>query len=236
MEARYLKLKNISIFDQLQLEEALLRTSSENWVIVNEGSSPAIVMGIGGKIEQLINVNHLAKKPIPLIRRFSGGGTVVVDSETIFVTLIFQNKCVQVDPYPVPIMNWTEELYRPLFGPLFHLKENDYCYGQLKFGGNAQSITKGRWLHHTSLLWNFKEDLMTYLKIPKRQPSYRNQRSHKDFLTPLSAQFSSIEQLTDKLKEKLNNKIILKETELKEAEKYLDLPHRKATQICMPTI
>lgn len=49
----------------------------------------------------------------------------------------------------------------------------DYCFGQLKFGGNAQAITKQRFLHHTSLLWDYEDANMLLLKHPDRVPDYR---------------------------------------------------------------
>ena len=49
----------------------------------------------------------------------------------------------------------------------------DYAFGQRKFGGNAQAITKQRWLHHTSLLWDFDPARMQLLKHPSKIPEYR---------------------------------------------------------------
>lgn len=41
--------KGVPILQQLHLEEQLLRTSSENWCIINDGTNdPTIVMGISG--------------------------------------------------------------------------------------------------------------------------------------------------------------------------------------------
>ncbi|KAL2928872.1 Highly reducing polyketide synthase sdnO [Bienertia sinuspersici] len=51
--------------------------------------------------------------------------------------------------------------------------QEDYVFGNLKFGGNAQSITKNRWIHHTSFLWDYEDANMTYLRIPQRAPKYR---------------------------------------------------------------
>jgi len=58
-------------------------------------------------------------------------------------------------------------------------------FGPLKFGGNAQSIVKDRWLHHTSFLWDFQRPNMDYLTLPERRPEYRRDRSHGFFLTRL---------------------------------------------------
>lgn len=49
----------------------------------------------------------------------------------------------------------------------------DYCFGERKFGGNAQAITRGRWLHHTTFLWDFDDCNMGLLKHPERAPAYR---------------------------------------------------------------
>ena len=54
----------------------------------------------------------------------------------------------------------------------------DYVFGDRKFGGNAQSIVKGRWVHHTSFLWDFQAANMTMLQHPPRMPAYRQARAH----------------------------------------------------------
>lgn len=44
-----LRFKGVPILRQLHLEEQLLRNSSENWCVINDGTtSPTIVMGISG--------------------------------------------------------------------------------------------------------------------------------------------------------------------------------------------
>jgi lipoate-protein ligase A len=61
-------------------------------------------------------VKAVIRDRIPVIRRFSGGGTVIVDEGTVFVTLICQGDAVPVPKlYPRPIMDWTEHLYIPAF-------------------------------------------------------------------------------------------------------------------------
>jgi len=52
-------------------------------------------------------------------------------------------------------------------------RRTDYTFGEQKFGGNAQAITKQRWLHHTSFLWDFDDCNMALLKHPSRVPKYR---------------------------------------------------------------
>ena len=46
---RLLRLRGVPILEQLKLEEALLRATSQNWLIVNDGTpGPTVVMGISG--------------------------------------------------------------------------------------------------------------------------------------------------------------------------------------------
>lgn len=188
------KIQGIPILQQLHLEEKLLRTSKENWCIINDGTNnPAIVLGLSGVPAELLDVESVVRDRVPVIRRFTGGGTVIVDSDTIFVTFICnKDDLPAVQPYPRPIMNWSSDLYKHVFseGGGFQLCENDYVLGDRKFGGNAQSITKNRWVHHTSFLWNYDVRNMTYLKLPSRAPEYRSARKHVDFICRLKDHMS----------------------------------------------
>lgn len=202
-----LHLKGYPIFEQLRLEERLLQESEENWCLINEGSPPAIVMGISGKPELLISSHKLAAKPIPVIRRFSGGGTVVVDEETLFVSFIFATDAHSFPAYPEPILRWSASLYEELFANLsFALRDQDYAIHDRKCGGNAQYIRRGKWLHHTTFLWNFCPTKMGYLLYPPKTPSYRQGRDHEQFLCKLREFFSSPEEWVERLKQALHRR------------------------------
>ncbi|GFR48155.1 hypothetical protein Agub_g9990 [Astrephomene gubernaculifera] len=187
-----LRVSRLPIFTQLHLEEALLRATTDNWLIINDGAfHPAIVIGISGRPQELVHCEEALQHGIQAIRRFTGGGTVVVDQDTVFSTLIMQGSSLpQVDCFPHPIMAWTEKLYRPAFAaagcPDFTLRENDYVVGSgLKVGGNAQAITGRRWLHHTSFLWDYQREHMALLRQPAKAPKYRQGRQHGEFVTRL---------------------------------------------------
>ncbi|MBX7067058.1 MAG: lipoate--protein ligase family protein [Parachlamydiales bacterium] len=200
-EINLIHLENVPIFEQLELEEALLRGSDENFCIINQGSSRAIVMGISGDPAKLINIESVKQEKIPVIKRFSGGGTVIVDENTLFVTFIFSKGLFDIPPFPEPILRWSEKFYQESWGiPDFHLRENDYCVGDKKCGGNAQYIRKDRWLHHTSFLWDYSPDNMKHLLLPAKRPKYRLDRTHDDFLTRLKGHAPSPGELVEKLK------------------------------------
>jgi lipoate-protein ligase A len=193
-------LQNVPIFEQLQLEEALLRADTRNFCLVNTGSSRAIVMGISGKPEELIHKAHVQQDKIPVIRRFSGGGTVIVDENTLFISFLFSKNALDVDLFPEPLLRWSGELYQKSWQISdFHLKEHDYAIGEKKCGGNAQYIRKDRWLHHTSFLWDYQEKNMDYLLLPSKRPHYRLNRPHSDFLCRLKEFAPSPQILIDQL-------------------------------------
>ena len=255
----------LSAIERLCLEEALLRHDPQNrsWAIVGAhdpiyssrlklnkylnknknndntlNENCIIIMGIGGKPEQLINLEKVQKDGVVVIKRFSGGGTVVVDHSSLWTTFIGRtDDFPHVQPYPKDIMKWSaDEIFDGVFKrfdlgcngngayegktlrslvmdtkscglasmnhskssvnipnkgnnskqfPTFKLKENDYVLDERKMGGNAQSIIKGGWLHHTSFLWDYDNDNMEYLLLPQKRPDYRGDRHHDDFLVKL---------------------------------------------------
>lgn len=227
----FLQLRNVPILEQLRLEEALLRTDQRNFCIVNTGSPRAIVMGISGQPEELLHMERVRQDKIPVIKRFSGGGTVIVDENTLFISFLFATDALDISPYPEPILRWTAELYSSSWQiPSFQLKENDYIIGQKKCGGNAQYIRKDRWLHHTSFLWDYSESNMDYLRLPPKRPSYRLDRPHSEFLCRLKTQVSSTEHLIAQLRSELVNvkRLYISDITLEEL---TFAPHRQATQL-----
>lgn len=129
---------------------------------------PWIVLGLSGKPERLINVGVARERGLGAVRRFTGGGTVVVDHDTAFASLIMNRTDVGLPSTgplsPHAVMEWSMSVYGDVFNPRrrsevrspsfvqatltcgshaqvphFQLVENDYTFGDAKFGGNAQS-------------------------------------------------------------------------------------------------
>lgn len=225
-----IQLDSYPILQQLRLEEALLRTSGENYILMNKGSSPAIVLGISQKPEEMVDLALAQSTNIPLIRRFSGGGTVVVDENTLFVTYIFNAKDVSIAPFPRPIAEWTTSLYQKAFPHLpFHLRENDYCLHDKKIGGNAQYLRKERWLHHTTFLFDYHPERMDLLLHPKKAPAYREGRSHEDFVTKFSSWLKTKEDFFLPLELSLQEALTI--TPISPPLERIAEPHRQSTEL-----
>jgi len=217
--------KNLPILEQLQLEEALLRADNQNWCIINEGTPPAIVLGSSSKVEE-----HLTPNSLPWIRRFSGGGVVVVNESTLFFTLICQSDLLPIAPFPKPVLEYVGGLLKSAL-PEIEIVENDYTWKERKVAGNAQYFMKGRWLHHCSLLWDYLPEQMQLLKMPKRIPAYRNSRDHDSFLIALHKIVPEKETFLHLILEELKNHYTLQFTSLSSAQQMLTKEHRRTTQL-----
>ncbi|VVB04410.1 unnamed protein product [Arabis nemorensis] len=218
------RLKGAPILEQLHLEERLLRTSSDNWCIVNDGTNvPTIVMGMSGKPSQLLELGPVIQDRIPVIKRFTGRGTVIVDKSTMFVSLICNKDDVpNVQPYPRSVMAWSGSLYGEVF--------KDYVFGDRKFGGNAQSIIRNRWIHHTSFLWDYNVRNMAYLKLPSRVPQYRLERDHTDFVCRMK-DYIERSDFVEKTVKAVGNQFTLKQVNLEDIDSYAKGEHLKSTRL-----
>ncbi|KAL0889807.1 hypothetical protein Bca101_013790 [Brassica carinata] len=229
-----IRLKGTPILEQLHLEERLLRTSSDNWCIVNDGTNvPTIVMGLSGKPSQLLELGPVIKDRIPVIKRFTGGGTVIVDKSTLFVSLICNKDDVpSVQPYPRSVMAWSGSLYGQVFEGVdgFLLRENDYVFGDRKFGGNAQSIIRNRWIHHTSFLWDYNVRNMAYLKLPSKVPQYRLERDHTDFVCRMK-DYIERSDFIEKTVKAVGKQFAMKQVNLEDIDSYAKGEHVKSTRL-----
>jgi lipoate-protein ligase A len=114
-----------------------------------------------------------------------------------------------------------------------HLRENDYVIGQRKWGGNAQYLCKGRWLHHTSMLWDFEQKNMEYLLMPEKITTYRESRGHNEFLCCLKEHFAGFHSVRENIVDSLHKQFIVHEVSLKDVHSVLEMPHRKATTLIL---
>ncbi len=124
-------------------------------------------------------------------------------------------------------------------------------FGEHKFGGNAQSITKQRWVHHTSFLWDFQPAHMEYLQHPPRMPDYRQARAlprytrvtqlahvsaqgrpHTDFICRLRDRWPRRSMLGDRVAAQLlRTGFRVQEVPLAAAEDILRRPHHSGTTL-----
>jgi lipoate-protein ligase A len=191
MSIKILQLENTPIEEQLKIEEDLLRNDPHPYVIIGTNLPTAIVMGSSQKKEDVIDLKKAYEQKIPIIQRFSAGGCVLLDKDSIVVSFILNKKNVGVDLFPQTLMKWSIDFYQKAhLLPDLDLQGNDYTLKDRKIGGNAQYIKRDRFVHHTSFLWDFCPEKMEVLLHPPKEPCYRNKRPHQEFLTTIKPHLS----------------------------------------------
>jgi lipoate-protein ligase A len=165
--------------------EAECGVGKREFLFVWETSETAVVVGRGGRIPEQVYVEACERDGIPILRRDSGGGAVVLGGGCLNYTLILN---LDLRPHFKDIA----ESYRCILGdvalssgvPGAECSENDLSIEGLKFGGCAQRRMRLTMLLHGTLLYDFQPAAAErYLQQPVRQPRYRNGRSHAEFLT-----------------------------------------------------
>ena len=156
-----------------------------------------IVLGRIGKAEEDVHLHQTQLEGIPVLRRSSGGGTVVQGKGCLNYSFILSKQ-------KTPALNdlrasyeWVNAKVIKALADLGILAEfkpiSDIALAQneRKFSGNAQRRGKTHILHHGTILYDFNLDLISkYLTMPKDIPAYRNSRSHKDFVTNIPIDIS----------------------------------------------
>lgn len=157
-----------------------------------EVSRECVVLGRSGRVERDVNATACESNGVPVLRRSSGGGAVLLGpgclNYTLILPLVWDPRWRDVRYSLSWIMNrMTQVLAVP---DLACAGESDLALHGRKVSGNAQRRTQQAILHHGTLLYDFdvtRPEL--FLASPYREPFYRRGRAHRDFLAnlPLAA-------------------------------------------------
>ena len=159
-----------------------------------------IVLGYSRKIHSDVNMSACQANKIPLLRRLSGGGTVLQGPGCLNFSLVLKignsKPLKNITDTNSFIMKRHAEALKPLLGNEIRVQGlSDLALGTLKFSGNAQRRRKDFLLFHGTFLTSFNISLIEQLlPVPSKQPPYRKNRTHKAFLTNLSILPQSIKE------------------------------------------
>jgi len=189
--------------ENLACDEALLDVcetgSGEEVLRFWESPEYFVVVGYANRAGTEVNLAVCETKGIPVYRRCSGGGTVLQGSGCLNYTLAL--KIAEAGPFHTItsanrfIMDRNRAAIESLFPDsalrtshpaLFVRGHTDLCLGNLKFSGNSQRRRKHSLLFHGTFLLNFDLALVgEVLRTPSKQPDYRDNRAHSEFVTNL---------------------------------------------------
>ena len=180
--------------ENLALDEALLRAADEQaagfCLRIWESAQYAVVLGSSGRVQDDVHVARCQADGIPILRRCSGGGTVLLGPGSLVYSLVLP---IDADRHLYGITEATAEILNRLTAPLKSrvptlatCGTSDLAIDGRKISGNSQRWMRRAMLHHGTLLYDFPiERISRYLTLPKLRPDYRNDRNHADFLTNL---------------------------------------------------
>src|SRR4051812_29574332 len=178
--------------ENLALDEALL-DAAENGVSgpmlrFYEPKEYFVVAGYGNRIGTEVNREFCAANRIPILRRCSGGGTVLQGPGVLNYTLILQaeagSPCANVPGANQFIMERNRDAVRSVSGSGEVMIEgcSDLTLGGRKFSGNAQRRRQKFLLFHGTFLLGMDLGMIEQaLRTPSKQPKYRDGRAHGDF-------------------------------------------------------
>lgn len=200
---KYIDLTLATPAENLACDEALLNLCEEGlegeilrfW----EPKETFVVVGYANQAAQETNLEACVVENVTVYRRCSGGGTVLQGPGCLNYSLILQiGGDQQLSEASQALSNITStnrfilERHQAALEPLLKRAvtiqgHTDLVAGGLKFSGNAQRRQRRCLIFHGTFLLEFDiAQVGKYLRMPSKQPDYRRNRSHADFLTNLN--------------------------------------------------
>ena len=194
--------------ENLAFDEALLEYSENGFdgeiLRFWEPDAYFIVLGYSGRVKREVRMESCEKRGIPVLRRPTGGGTVLVGPGCLNFALIlkmdFSKALFNITRANAYVLERHSRALEKLLGKKVEIRgHTDLTLGPLKFSGNAQRRGKRALLFHGSFLLQMDLPLIeALLPLPEKRPAYRESRSHRDFLINLNLPASVIRKALQK--------------------------------------
>jgi lipoate-protein ligase A len=179
--------------DETLLEEAELGGEPREVLRLWEPSEPFVVLGRSSQAEIEVDQAFCAARGIPILRRTSGGAAIVAGPGSLMYAVVLSYELR-------PALRSLDEAHRFVLatnlrglGSLAPSAErrgtSDLALGSRKFSGNSVRCKREHLLYHGTLLYHFDSQLVDgCLRMPPRQPDYRENRRHGAFIVNLRAE------------------------------------------------
>ena len=161
-------------------EEYVYQTFLEGDVFLLWQNDPAVIVGSYQNICREVHVESLRRLGIPVVRRCTGGGTVYHDLGNVNYTYITQaDGGVSYDGVLLPVIRALNDIGVPA-------RKNRTCdiaIGDLKISGSAQRMTKGRLLHHGTLLFSSDLEVLDRITTRRKNDCFRSKGTQSAICT-----------------------------------------------------
>ena len=148
-------------------------------------------LGRSNSAESEVNLDACRADGISVVRRCSGGGTVVLGPGCLAYTLVLPLNAnlrgAGISSVTQMLMARMANALNPVLPDVVPRGTSDLAAADQKFSGNAQRWLANAFLHHGTILYQFDlPRIGRYLRTPSRQPDYRSGREHDQFVRNVS--------------------------------------------------
>jgi len=191
--------------ENLACDEALLQLAEEDGAAgeilrVWEPMQYFVVVGYANRVATEVNLPFCQDNGVPVLRRCTGGGTVLQGPGCLNYLLVL--RISETGPLKsIPATNGfilkrhQAALSELLQAPIEMQGHTDLAIGGLKVSGNSQRRKRKFLLFHGTFLLHLDISLVEKaLRMPSKEPEYRLNRTHSDFLVNIKVPSSRIKQ------------------------------------------
>jgi lipoate-protein ligase A len=176
--------------ENLACDEALLDLAEEaggpETLRFWESSSHVVVLGSSNRAAVEANLGACERDRVPVLRRRSGGGAVLQGPGCLSYCLILriEGAFSTISATNSFVLGRHAEVLSGLIGrQVRHEGLTDLAVDGLKISGNSQRRRLQYLMFHGTFLLNLDVGIIgRYLSSPSKQPEYRKDRSHEEFL------------------------------------------------------
>jgi lipoate-protein ligase A len=158
-----------------------------------------VVAGRSSRVEDEIHLDACRESGVPVFRRVSGGAAVVTGPGCLMYAVVLSYRLRPalrlIDHAHQFVMGTMAAALEPLVPGIEPQGISDLAVDGLKVSGNSVRCKREHLLYHGTLLYDFPLRLMERcLKMPPREPAYRQGRGHGMFLTNMPVEAAAIRQ------------------------------------------
>lgn len=181
--------------ENLALDEALLEEAEAAGRPVEtlrfwEPAEPMVVVGRSSRLGDEVCLDRCRQLDIPVFRRVSGGAAIVTGPGCLMYAVVLSYRLrpsLRLIDHAHPfVMGTMAAALAPLIVGVEPQGISDLAVRGRKVSGNSVRCKQDHLLYHGTLLYDFPLELIERcLKMPQRQPDYRQGRSHGTFVANL---------------------------------------------------
>lgn len=214
--------------ENLEIEESILNSSSPLTGILRLWQNePCVVIGKFQNEEYEVNASYVREKGIPVIRRFTGGGTVYNDLGNLNITFckgrddfIFSSYFIEEGRGIAGIISGALKDF--VKENIEVDKRNAIFVNRKKVSGSSIAVTKDKFFYHASVLVN--SDLTELKRVIKWEESYPDGTGY--FVKSNRSEVANLSNFSKNISiERIKERII------KKFEKVFDLEAEKSSSI-----